>query len=181
MIIKMEEEYFELCKSHLVENPAPIVGLDTSRYKYRMSAQEFDAIEDVCVAYFAGDEAQELCDLIIEPTLLLSDRMKRVFELYEDKMEFKGVQLYPMSQNCTKYPLYWIPKFCEGDFLHHSTIFYDNGIIQELVLNRKKLGEYSIVRITDSAQYRIIVSLPVVESLLRRRMYGIEIHKVKMA
>lgn len=176
----MQEEYFELRQNHMVENAITIIGIDTASYCYKMQEKDFENLEKVTVAYFVGNGEEELCDLLIAPTLMVSDRMKKVLNLYDKKMEFKGVQLYPLVQECTKYPLYWIPKFCETDCLHESTEFNDNGTMKEPVLDKRKLGKSSIVRVTDSTGFKVIISLPVAESLLRRRMYGIELHKLRI-
>ena len=64
--------------------------------------------------------------------------------------------------------------------LHESSKKYTNGTIEELVLERKKIGEKQIFRVTPLLEYKVIISLPVAESLLRRRFYGIGLKRVKV-
>ena len=66
------------------------------------------------------------------------------------------------------------------DCLHESAEKYDNGMLKELVLDKRKLEGFHIFRVAGLLEYKVIITLPVAESLLRRRLYGIGLRKVKV-
>ena len=170
-------EYFELFQSSKVENAIEIVGLDTGAYCYRMEKKDFDELDRLKVAYYSGREYEELCDVLKEPAFLVSDRLKHILEVYDRKTQFKGVKLFSTDEGVKEYPLYWVPFFQETDCLHEKTQKYENGFLKELILDKKKIEGLSVFRIGNILEYKVIVSLPVAESILRRRFYGVELRK----
>lgn len=173
-------EYYELSQSRKVENPIELMGLDREAYCYDMPQKSFEALDRIRVAYFSGNEAEEICDILTSPTVLVSDRLKKLFALYEKEMEFKGIQLFPTAEESRQYPMYWVPRFPEADCVHESSIRYDNGMVSSLVLDGGRIGRRNIFRIAGLLEYRIGVSLPVAESILRRRLYGVALRKMEV-
>lgn len=173
-------EYFILSQGSQVENPIEVMGLDKEQYCYALKKTDFETLDKLKVAYFSGREFEELCDVLTNPTFLISDALKKVMELYEKEMQFKGVQMFPIAKESKQYPLYWVPLFQEIDCLHKETVFHDNGMLAELVLDDKKIRDRQIFRIANILEYKIIVSLPVAESILRRRLYGIDLKRVEV-
>lgn len=173
-------EYFELSQSELVENAVEIVGLDKEKYPYRMSGEDFEALDRLKVAYFSGREFEELCEVLVYPTFLVSDRLKRLLELHEKQCRFKGLQLFPTAQESGQYPLYWVPCFPELDCLHPDTVVLDNGFVDRLVLDGRKLADRPVFRIPGLVEYRVVVSLPVAEGILRRRCYGVGLRRLEV-
>ena len=70
--------YFELLQSPKVENPIVLTGLDKEMYCHDMSSKQFTALERLTVAYFSGSEREEPCDILLEPTFMVSDELKRL-------------------------------------------------------------------------------------------------------
>lgn len=173
-------EYFELFQSSKVENAVEIVGLDAGEYCYGMDKKKFDALDKLKVAYYSGREYEELCDILKQPTFLLSDRLKHIIGLYDREIQFKGVQLFSMDEERKEYPLYWVPFFQKTDCLHEKTQKYDNGFLKELILDRRKIEGLSVFRIGNILEYKVAVSLPAAESILRRRFYGVELRKLEV-
>lgn len=173
-------EYFELIQSKAVENPLVIMKLDREKYTYGMAEAEFHALERLKVAYFSGREFEEPCDILTEPTWLVSDRLRGVLELYDKNILFKGIQLFPTASERKFFPLYWVPWFKVVDCLHEASEKQDNGMLKKLILDGKKIGGSSIFRIGNLQEYKIAVSLPVAESILRRRFYGVDLQKIEV-
>lgn len=173
-------EYYELAQSEKVENPIELMGIDSAAYCPAMTRKHFGALDDMRVAYFSGNEAEEICDVLTSPTFLVSDRLKKLLSLYEKETEFKGIQLFPTSEKSKQYPVYWVPYFPETDCVHKSSVWYDNGMISSLVLDGSRIGRRNIFRLSGLLEYRVIVSLPVAESILRRRLYGVELKKMEV-
>ena len=81
-------EYYELSQSKKVENPIELMGLDPNVYCYTMARKDFEALDKIKVAYFSGNEAEEICDILISPTFMVSDRLKNLIALYDKEIEF---------------------------------------------------------------------------------------------
>ena len=173
-------EYFEMTQSKKVENPMQLMGLDSQLYTYAMTEKDFEALEKLKVAYFSGREYEEICDILLQPTYLISDELKKLLELYERKTLFKGVQIFPTAKESKQYPIYWVPQFPVLDCIHNSTVKGDNGMLQKLVLDSRKIGNRQIFRLPGFLEYKVIVSMPVAESNLRRRFYGVGFEKVEV-
>ena len=173
-------EYFELTQSSTVENPLTIMKLDSNEYNYRMQDSDFQALERLKVAYFSGREFEEICDILTEPTYLVSDLLRKTLELYDKRIEFKGVQLFPTAEESKTYPLYWVPKFLVRNCIHADTEKFDNGMLKKLILDEKKIAGCSIFRIGEIQEYKVAVSLPVAESIMRRRLYGVCLKRIEV-
>ena len=173
-------EYYELSQSKKVENAIEILGLDQEKYCYAMEEADFEALDKLKVAYYSGREFEELCDILIAPTFMVSDYMKKLMELYEKNIQFKGVQIFSTAQESERYPLYWVPKFPKVNCFHKNTVIQDNGMVEKLVLDKRKIGSRQIFRLPGIIEYKVIVSMPVAESILRRRMYGAGLQKIEV-
>lgn len=73
-----------------------------------------------------------------------------------------------------------MPSFPEINCMHERSKIYDNGMVSSLVLNGQKTGRRNLFRLSGLLEYKIVVSLPVVESILRRRLYGVELTKLEV-
>lgn len=173
-------EYFELFQSEKVENPIELMALDRETYNYAMTQKDFAALDNMKVAYFSGNEAEEICDILISPTFLVSDRLKELLALYEKETQFKGIQLFPTSEESRQYPMYWVPRFPESNCIHENSVWYDNGMVSSLVLDGGRIGRRNIFRLSRLWEYKAVVSLPVAESILRRRLYGVELRRLEV-
>lgn len=179
-------EYFELFLSKAVENPVRIAGLDFEPYRRAWKAQDGQddsagsALDDLKAAFFSGQESEEICDLLTDPVFLISGNLKAVFEMYDRDIRFKGIQLIPKTEESSLYPLYWMPFPAVAHCLHRESVVLDTGTVSELVLDGERIGERHIFRVGGIAEDRVVISLPVAESILRRRMYGIGIRRAEV-
>lgn len=173
-------EYFELSQNKKVENPIELLGLDPQEYCYAMKKEDFEKLEKLKVAYFSGREFEEICDIIKTPTFMISDEMKKLFLLYEKEIEFKSVQIFPTATESKQYPLYWVPRFEEINCYHKNTVIHDLGSVKRLVLEQSKIGNKQIFRLPGLLEYKVVVSMPVAESILRRRFYGVGLQKIEV-
>lgn len=171
-------EYFELTQSANVLHAIQIYNLDSKQYLYQLTQEKFNELPDLKVGYFSGSPAEEVCDVLVAPTFMVSEAIKQLFSLYDDKIRWKALQLFPLDESYNVLPLYWVPLLSELGCLHADTRKYDSGTLEQLVLDRRCLFDKDIFRVGGLLEYKVIVSLPVAESLLRRRMYGIELKKI---
>ncbi len=54
---------------------------------------------------------KEVCDILTEPTFLISDKIKRLFSLYDKSISFKAIQVFSTAPENKRAPLYWVAKF----------------------------------------------------------------------
>lgn len=172
-------EYFELILDKKVENPVEVMNLDPKVYRYDMNLEYFNALDTLKVAYYSGREMEELCGLFVQPAFLISDDIKRLFVLYEKESRFKAVQLFSTAPENKLAPLYWVPWFPELDCTS-KTKKYTTGTVEELILDERVIRGRNIFKVAGLLEYKVIVSFPVAESLLRRRFYGVGFQKVKV-
>lgn len=67
------------------------------------------------------------------------------------------------------------------DALSDKAIFFKNGWIDKIVLDADKIGDYNIFQIKAGVDYYFIVSLDVVESMLKRGLFvGIKFEEVEV-
>lgn len=171
-------DYFELVQSDVVENPIDLMTLNSKEYCYAMQLEDFEKLERLKVTYFSGREYEEICDIVTTPTFMVTDNMKNVLEMYDASIEFKGVQIFPTTEISHQYPRYWIPFFQQIDCCHRNTEINELGKVDKLVLDRRKVQSYHIFRVANIPEYKVIVSLSVAESIMRRRFYGVDVKPV---
>lgn len=166
-------KYFELTVDPELSNPVQIQEIDTQIYKNGISKEAFNAVKRLQVAYFDHSEQTEICDVLEAPAFMVSDALRRVFLLYEPEMEFKGVQLFANDMEDETAPLYWMPYIAPVSCMGVESRKYPNGMLERLVLDRDApIGGRHIFRVADILEYKVIISLPVAESMIRRQLTG---------
>ena len=135
-------KYFELLCDPSVSNALSIQPDNIALYRDFTS---LEVIPDLTVAYFQNSIKLEVYDIMFGSAIWLSDKLKRLIELYEPNISFKGIRLYPDSNQELPNPLK----------------------LDENLIDRK-----NIFLIDKILQRRLIVSLPLAESMLRRDMAG---------
>lgn len=175
-------EYYVLKQSKDVTNPIKVFGDEMENYSVAMTHQDFKSIKRSKVAYAEYSKVYELPDILTQPTYMVSDTIRRVLHMYDDKISFKSLQVFPTLeeyiQEATR--TYWIYDCVMEDCLHKDAVILPNGEIQEIILNSKKVKGRDIFRVKGTLDNRLIISLAVAESILRRNVYGVAVEKVKM-
>ena len=92
-------EYYELSQSKKVENPIELMGLDPNVYCYTMARKDFEALDKIKVAYFSGNEAEEICDILISPTYTIRKQNLKVFSFFQhlrraSSIQYTGCQVF---------------------------------------------------------------------------------------
>ena len=172
-------EYYLLRQSGRVTNAVRLGDLDQWVYTARMTHDDFRKLDTLKNAYIEYDRRREFPDLLIYPTYLVSDDIRKVFAMYDESISFKGVQLFPSDEKWIQEAsrIYWVYDCVTVDCLHADTIVQPNGAIKELVLDRRKLDGRDIFKVRGTAENKTIVSLAVAESILRRTPYGVTFEK----
>lgn len=170
--------YFLLSQSDSLVKPIVIDGLDPQYYKYNITEKDWERIPDMIVAYFQNSMECEVSAVLKQPTLMIDNEMKQLFELYDSKLDFKGIQIFSNKIEDRLGYLYWVVKCPEAECLHETSKVYANGMLEEIVLDRTKLPDRPVFKIASVMQNTMIVNLPVAESILRRNWLGIGLKEV---
>lgn len=170
--------YFELQIAPDTTNPINMQGVSPDIYRNNSTLEEFSAVASLIVAYFDNTPQLEIYDATAQPAFIVSDSLKRVFSLYEPQMQFKGIQLYANDLEDNTSPLYWWPFIPPIECLSNETTKYPTGNLKNLVLDYDKISTRQIFRVADLLEFKVVVSLAVAESMLRRKMTGFTLKPV---
>ena len=170
-------EYFWIKKDPDAPTVINAKNFTAKNYPYFIDEKIFSEIDDG-VAYYSGDAAP--CDILFEPTFLIGDRFKSIFEFIEPDLELKGVQLYKNIQpDKFPAPLFWLPYLpCKEVFSPKSIIY--QGKPEKLFLRRSALPENRLIHCKLPAADIWIVNLEAAECLLRRQPVGIILQKIEV-
>lgn len=203
-------DYFRISLWKSITRPISFSFLPDDDSMKTMSKLPFSQLEPLKVGFFDPNEKEELSDILTEPRLMFSDKIKGVLEDFfksEEQLKkylmimeaeaegienfslpvpvatvssFKCIQLLPHNQSTESVPRYWILDVPEVDCLQDSTLFYPNGMLKKLVLDREKIPENPCFKVGQLLETRIIVSLDLAEKILQKNPFGIYFEKVEV-
>lgn len=175
----MDMAYFRLYTAETQGPSITICGLNPNIYTNKLDFEHFMKMEPFVVAYYKDKIETEFPDFINGPPFMISDRYREIFELLEPEIGFKGIQLYPDSkQKKRPMPTYWIPYLPEGQYLHKDSEFYDIGIAKKLILQKETIRGKNILRPKVPVEDIWLFSLTAMESIFRRKPFGIYLNIV---
>lgn len=119
---------------------------------------------------------ESVTDYIEAPFPLVSDRMLDVIRIYQGDVQAKFVSLDYSKVNETL--IYWALKPKQIDCLHPETSFSATKGIESLVLKKELIKFEHFFTVGGLQDSFWIVTLEVLESLLRRGMNGFEWEQV---
>lgn len=123
-----------------------------------------------------GDEARP--DFIQHPVYMISKKLHDILDAYEDDLVFKDVVLIHKETQ----EQYWYHQILmdQLDVRSSDTQYYPDGTEKKLVLDKEKIGPHHLFMVGDSRMRHPVVSLAVVESLLRRAVTGVLFEEVEV-
>lgn len=177
-------EYFQISQRREIVKPIKVIGLDRDYYKANIKREDFKKIPSLLVAYFENEEDLEIPDILTSPSFFISDRLKRLIDLYAGEyVDFKGIHVYESDfsniEHIASYA-YWVMGMEECNCLHPDTETFPTGMLKHMVLDANKINGRDILKVGGIVENRYIVSLPLAESIMRRNMYGVLLEKVEI-
>lgn len=174
-------EYFELTQSEKTLNPPKIIDLDDAKYTYKMSQDAFDMLDDLVVAYFSFDPSYEWCDILKIPTFMFSTELKELIGAYDPLIQFKGIQIFALEQDQKSNYKYWVSLISEISCVHITSKIYPNGFVDKLILDRNRMPEnLPCFKVAGIFETKVVVNLPLAESILRRSLFGIQLNQLEV-
>ncbi|BCZ47339.1 hypothetical protein psyc5s11_34060 [Clostridium gelidum] len=152
------------------------------QYRYRIESLEWEEKEGKTfgIGYFKGDE-ESLPDFIIyKKHFLASLELKNVMEMYTDELKFSLVIFNNIELQMQKEYYSIEAPLVEG--LGEQTTYHKDDSVDKKVLSHKKLQDYKVFRLkelepTQFSRPHVFVDLDIVESALRRELWGIAFEK----
>ncbi|SDP16515.1 hypothetical protein [Clostridium gasigenes] len=170
-------KYFILKQDKNLENAIEIEGFNNSKRMTLLKENENKFKESTNVPV-KGNENSVYPDFIQAPVLLVSDALHKVFNLYENTIIYKIAVFSDLEMKKQKVYRLVLPDLL--DVLSDKTLYLKNGWVDKIVLDSKKIGDYNIFEIKVGVDYYFIVSLDVVESILKRKFIGIKFEEVEV-
>ncbi|MBR4083878.1 MAG: hypothetical protein IKK33_06295 [Lachnospiraceae bacterium] len=173
---------FSIRQSENVKNPIKIVDFDSRLYHYNMAKDEVSALPKLAVGYYNDFENVEFPAIIHEPVFMVDNELKKLLKLYEREMIFRGLHVYDdkRDEQNVKMHSYWAPGVEAYTCGHPDMKVLPNGSVEKLILHQDKIPQRDVFKVGDIREERVIVTEAVVESILRRHMYGICIEEVEI-
>lgn len=163
--------YFTMRQDRGLPYALQLRGFDITSPGHMFTKAEEDKLKDTSILYMAGSGDEAMPDFLQSPVYLVSERIKEILDLYEDGLIFKETIMIHKEAE-VQFTYYHI-LMDELEALSSSTQYYPNGIEKEIILDREKVKGRNLFLLADSKTKTPIVSLNVVESLLKRHTIGI--------
>lgn len=135
-----------------------------------------DKVREHTILHTIESDKSSYPDVLEEPLYMVSQKVREVIELYDETAIYKKVSMVNMPRKKrSEYNVLLVDRI---ECLHEDAEFYPDKSIKNLVLDRKKIGDRVIFKVKGIGPAYMIVSLDIVESLLRRNCYGVKFTKV---
>ena len=117
-------------------------------------------------------------DFLQHPVTMFSRRFRNILDAYEPGLFFQEVVL--IHKESSRQYRYVHTLMDQLDAVGSQTEYYPNGTVKRLVLDSGKIGQHNLFLLKGNQRKDPIVSLPLAESLLRRRPMGIHFEEVEV-
>jgi hypothetical protein len=169
-------KYFILKQDRNLENSIEIEGFNDSQKAVLLKKDE-KKYRDMASVPIVGNENSVYPDFMQAPTILVSNELHKIFKLYENSIIYKIAVFTNIELKKQKVYRLVIPEML--DALDSSTTYFKNGWVDKIVLNKEKVGKYNIFQIKAGVDCYFIVSLDVVESMLKRNLFtGVKFEEI---
>lgn len=165
-------DYFEIKQDRTVIHAPELSGVKRG-WRERTKLKE-----KATILYLKNKREPEFIDVIDTPLLLFSDRLRETFLFYEPELTGHCVLL--LGEGGKTQQLYWDLDLPECDCLSDKSKYYPDGVLEQMVFDREKIGKYGMFVFRNQLRTICIIRLDVAESLLRRNLYGFTLTPVEM-
>lgn len=118
-------------------------------------------------------------DVLSNPFFLVSKEIKKVLSLFEPNMEYRQILcLDSKNQLGHQYFLPCLPFIsCISEKSHFNL---DHSMLLKPVLEEEKIPDKGMFLLGDVKSRYVVMRLDVVEAILRKKVYGIELEEVEV-
>ncbi|MDQ0171302.1 hypothetical protein [Paenibacillus tundrae] len=170
-------EYFIMTQDRqLDEHMVLFDGLKSATRTLEVPREREQEIKDFTVVYVDGKD-KVIPDLIDRPVVFISDSLKKVIEMYDDDALFKCAVLAHPVEEVQK--TYWLLLVDRLECLSDLTEYDPWGRPKRIVIDRKLARGHGVFRIAGIDDQRLVISLDIAESILRRDLWGIDLEPLQ--
>lgn len=173
----MMKKYFLLKEDYNVENRVKFKDFTTSK-KAIFLKEDVEILRDMADMYIDSDENTIFPALIESPVLMISEELYDLFNLYEENITYKIVVFSDIKREIQKVYRLMVPEVIDG--LSEKTTYTKSNWLDNMVLDKNKVGDNNIFRIKAALDYYLVVSLDVAEAILKRDFQGIIFKEVEV-
>lgn len=167
-ILKQDKELKNAIKLEAFNNSEKMILLKEYESKFR----------DTTSVRVKGNENSVYPDLIEAPVLMVSDELHKIFKWYENTIIYKAAVFSDLNMKRQDVYRLVLPDII--DVISDKTTYLKNGWVDKIVLDKNKIGDYNIFRLKAGIEYYFVVSLDVVESMLKRNFMGIKFKEIEV-
>ncbi|MBV7275320.1 hypothetical protein I6U48_20685 [Clostridium sp. PL3] len=167
-------EYFIICQDKRVLNSVEPIGVSKEIDKNIDTKVE----DEMPVQFYIKEKKEnEYVDYIEGQTPLISDKLKYIFEKFQEDIFLKPAVLADIKR--MRQDLYWIMIPQAVECLSPKAEFNKDGTLKRLVIDETKIGFTKIFKVDGILENFIMISLDLAESILRRDFTGIKLERVE--
>ena len=134
-------------------------------------------IPDLNVVFTKSEKPLHYVNILDKQLFLISEAVKKVFDMYDRTIQYKA--FCTLNNRLGQYNYYYAPIFKKIDCLLPSSYSsLNNHSLEQVIINESKINGFCICNVSDSDKEVVIVSLDVIESILRRGLYDFSYEKV---
>lgn len=170
--------YFFITQDRNLPGAIQYRDFDINGNRHLFSKEDSSQLDNVVPIYLAGDGRETRWDFLQHPVTMFSKRFKDVLEAYEPELFFQEVVLIH-KENSLQYR-YVHTLMDQLEAVGSRTEYYPNGMVKRLVLDAGAVGRHNLFLLNGNQRKDPIVSLPLAESLLRRKPIGICFEEVEV-
>lgn len=170
--------YFFITQDKNLPGSIQYRDFDVNGSRHVFSKEDSEQLNSVVAMYLTGDGKEARWDFLQHPVTMFEARFRDILDAYEPGLFFQDVVLIH-KENSLQYR-YVHTLMDQLDVVGSQTEYYPNGTVKHLVLDREKIGRHNLFLLKGNLRKDPIVSLPLAESLLRRKPIGICFEEVEV-
>lgn len=172
-------KYFLLEQDNRYSNVPQILDMYSKIDRKNVNLINEYKIKDTIILYTHGDSNTKYLDILERPKYIVSEKMKKLLNEYTDNIVFKYLPLIDMENR--KQNNYYLPIFEEVKVLGSKTEFNLNkSEAKKIVLDGSKIKNRRVFKIAGIEKTKVVVSVDVAESILRRDFLGVSLKELQV-
>ena len=169
--------YFFIRQDLELRNSLQYRDFDINSACHIFTKEDKDQLEDYVMLYLDGDGKEIRHDFLQHPVTMFSQRYRDILYAYEPDLFFQDVYLI-QKENLLQYRYVHV-LMDQLEVIGNSTEYYPNGTVKRLLLDSAKIGRHHLFMLSGHHRKDPMVSLPLAESILRRKPMGICFEEVE--
>jgi copper chaperone CopZ len=172
-------EYYIMTSKENIANKVELRIKSDKFYERKMAIgkEEAEEINEISNIYVVSKEDSFYPDIFEIPVVLVSNRLKKLINIYDDREIFKCTVITDIKRK--RQEVYWLTLIDKIECVASESEFKKDKTIKKLVLDKEKIGNKKIFRIGGIVEKIIVINEDIAESILRRHFEGIGINKVE--